>query len=167
MTTTEKADQTPATPEDLLDFFASGGAIRDLRAISDESIEAMYSMAYSLYESGKYQDAHKVFQFLCYLDHYQSKYFIGLGACRQMMKQYQLAIDAFSYASVLDANDPRPPFYGAECHLALGNLKEAESGFTAAIHWANENQEYQSLKQHAEQKLRVVTATLKKQEDVK
>ncbi|WP_163834360.1 SycD/LcrH family type III secretion system chaperone [Spartinivicinus ruber] len=142
--------------EELLDFFGEGGAIRDLTSFDEETIETAYAVAYQYYESGKYQEASKIFHLLCYLDHYQAKFFIGLGACRQMLKEYQLAIDAFSYVTVIDVTDPRAPFYAAECHLALGNIKEAESGFEAAVQWASNKEEYQQLKTEATNKLQLL-----------
>lgn len=155
-TNNSTSQQNEPNFEELLTFFGEGGALRDLTSFDDETIETAYAVAYQYYESGKYQEASKIFHLLCSLDHYQAKFFIGLGACRHMMKQYQQAIDAFSYVAAVDMTDPRAPFYAAECHLALGNTKEAESGFQAAIQWAGQTKEYNHLKIDAENKLKLL-----------
>ena len=38
----------------LIDFFNEGGCIRDLHDVSDETMEAIYTVAYNLYQSEKY-----------------------------------------------------------------------------------------------------------------
>ncbi|MDE1461009.1 SycD/LcrH family type III secretion system chaperone [Spartinivicinus poritis] len=155
-TNNSTSEQDKPNFEELFSFFGEGGALRDLTSFDDETIETAYAVAYQYYESGKYQEASKMFHLLCSLDHYQAKFFIGLGACRHMLKEYQAAIDAFSYVSVLEFSDPRAPFYAAECHLALNNIKEAESGFRATIEFAKGNKEYHDLKIEAENKLNML-----------
>lgn len=137
-------------------FLNQGGTFKDLKGLSDESMEAFYSVAYNLYENGKFEDSAKIFRFLCFLDHYNKKYYMGYGACHQMLKQYEQAIETFTYASILDTNDPTPPLYAADCHLALGNLKAAESGFFAAHEWAADKQEYKAVKERAKNMLDII-----------
>ncbi len=118
--------------DELFSFFEDGGTLKMLKDVPDDAIEQMYSVAFNLYETGKVEDAHKVFQVLCMLDHYQTRFYMGLAACRQEMGDLEQAIEAYSYAAILDIKDPRAPFHSAECHLKLGNLVEAESGFYSA-----------------------------------
>lgn len=126
----------PELGQKLQDFFAAGGTFKELKDMDDNTMEAIYQVAYNLYQYGKYDEAIKIFRFLGFFDHYNKKYFMGLGACLQMLKQYKEAIDAYSFAALLDINDPKPPLYAGECHLVLGNLDEAQSGFTAASEFA-------------------------------
>ena len=48
------------------------------------------------------------------------------------MGQFELALQSYSYGAVIDVNEPRFPFHAAECHLQLGDLDGAESGFYSA-----------------------------------
>ncbi len=119
----------------LLEFFGKGGTFKDLKDMSDDAMEAIYSVAYNLYQGGKYDEAQKVFQFLCFYDHFNRKYFLGLGACQQMMKQYEQAIEIFTFATVLDADDPRGMLYIGDCHLAMGDKDKAKGCYETAIEW--------------------------------
>lgn len=102
-----------------------------------------------LFQSGKIEQAAKVFQLLSMLDHYQARFFIGLGAARQELGEYLQAIDAYSYAALVDVNDPRPPFHSAECHLKLEQLTEAESGFYSAKEMSAGKSQYADLHERA------------------
>lgn len=137
----------------LLEFFGKGGTFKDLKNMSDDAMEAIYSVAYNLYQGGKYDEAQKVFQFLCFYDHFNRKYFMGLGACQQMMKQYENAIEIFTFATVLDADDPKPMLYIGDCHLAMGDNEKAKMSYETAIEWAGNTAAFEEEKQRAESML--------------
>ena len=59
-------------------------------------------------------------------------YFLGLGACRQALGEFETAVQSYSFGAMLDLNDPRFPFHAAECRLQQGDLNGAESGFHSA-----------------------------------
>ena len=133
----------------LIEFFGKGGTFKDLKNMSDDAMEAIYSVAYNLYQGGKYEESQKVFQFLCFYDHFNRKYFMGLGACQQMQKQYENAIEIFTFATVLDEHDPRPMIYIGDCHLAMGDKEKARMSYEAAIEWAADTSDYEEEKQRA------------------
>ena len=137
----------------LTEFFGHGGTFKELKNLSDNTMESVYSVAYNLYQSGKYDEATKVFQFLCFYDHYNHKYYLGLGACRMMQKEYEQALDFFGFAASMDTSDPRAILYIADCQLAMGNIKGAEVGYQAAIEWAGSQEEYLEEKQRAQNML--------------
>lgn len=153
MNNNEKKRENEELEDQVLDFFGKGGAFKDLKDMSDEAMEAIYSVAYSLYQSGKYDESLKIFQFLCFYDHFNRKYFMGLGACQQMLKNYQGALEVFTFATVLDSEDPRPMVYIGDCHLALGDKEKARQSYETAIKWAGEQAEYAHEKQRAENML--------------
>ena len=127
-----------------------------LHDVSSDTIEHIYAVGYNFFQSGKLEQAAKVFQLLSMLDHYQARFFIGLGAARQELGEYLQAIDAFSYAALVDINDPRPPFHSAECHLKLEQLAEAESGFYSAKEMSAGKLEFAELNQRADIMLEAV-----------
>ncbi|UYM14718.1 SycD/LcrH family type III secretion system chaperone [Endozoicomonas euniceicola] len=137
----------------LMEFFGKGGTFKDLKNMSEDAMEAIYSVAYNLYQGGKYEEAQKVFQFLCFYDHFNRKYFLGLGACQQMQKQFENAIEIFTFALVLDEHDPRPMIYIGDCHLAMGDKEKAKQSYESAIEWASESSEYDAEKQRAAEML--------------
>ena len=128
----QEHDVSEELEKELEAFLRDGGTLAMLRNISSDSLEQLYSLAFNQYQAGKWEDAHKIFQSLCMLDHYDVRFFLGLGACRQSMGQLEQALQSFSYGALIDINDPRFPFHAGECHLQLGDLDVAESGFYSA-----------------------------------
>ncbi|HHG3068650.1 TPA: SycD/LcrH family type III secretion system chaperone VcrH [Vibrio parahaemolyticus] len=149
MTKTNAADPSQMQAEELLSFLEEGGTLKMLHDVSADTIEHIYAVGYNFFQSGKIEQAAKVFQLLSMLDHYQARFFIGLGAARQELGEYLQAIDAYSYAALVDINDPRPPFHSAECHLKLEQLTEAESGFYSAKEMSAGKSQYADLHQRA------------------
>ncbi len=149
MTKTNATDPSQMQAEELLSFLEEGGTLKMLHDVSADSIEHIYAVGYNFFQSGKIEQAAKVFQLLSMLDHYQARFFIGLGAARQELGEYLQAIDAYSYAALVDINDPRPPFHSAECHLKLEQLTEAESGFYSAKEMSAGKSQYADLHQRA------------------
>ncbi|HCH4197223.1 SycD/LcrH family type III secretion system chaperone VcrH [Vibrio parahaemolyticus] len=149
MTKTNATDPSQMQAEELLSFLEEGGTLKMLHDVSADTIEHIYAVGYNFFQSGKIEQAAKVFQLLSMLDHYQARFFIGLGAARQELGEYLQAIDAYSYAALVDINDPRPPFYSAECHLKLEQLTEAESGFYSAKEMSAGKSQYADLHQRA------------------
>jgi type III secretion system low calcium response chaperone LcrH/SycD len=122
---------TPEKIEEAAKSFAEMGTIRELKGITDAEMEAIYSMGYSLYNTGRYDDAEKVFRFLVLFDHLNPRYWIGLGAVQQVKKQYGDAVTSYGYASFLDLDNPKPQYYAAECFLALGDKENTLSALAA------------------------------------
>ncbi|MFW1471974.1 SycD/LcrH family type III secretion system chaperone VcrH [Vibrio parahaemolyticus] len=149
MTKTNVTDPSQMQAEELLSFLEEGGTLKMLHDVSADTIEHIYAVGYNFFQSGKIEQAAKVFQLLSMLDHYQARFFIGLGAARQELSEYLQAIDAYSYAALVDINDPRPPFHSAECHLKLEQLTEAESGFYSAKEMSAGKSQYADLHQRA------------------
>ncbi|MBR4675188.1 MAG: SycD/LcrH family type III secretion system chaperone [Victivallales bacterium] len=107
------------------------GTVRELKGITDAEMEAIYSMGYSFYNTGRYDDAEKVFRFLVLFDHLEPKYWTGLGAAQQVKKLYGDAITSYGYASFLDLDNPKPQYFAAQCFLALGDKDNALSALAA------------------------------------
>ncbi len=149
MTKTNATDPSQMQAEELLSFLEEGGTLKMLHDVSADTIEHIYAVGYNFFQSGKIEQAAKVFQLLSMLDHYQARFFIGLGAARQELGEYLQAIDAYSYAALVDINDPRPPFHSAECHLKWEQLTEAESGFYSAKEMSAGKSQYADLHQRA------------------
>jgi type III secretion system low calcium response chaperone LcrH/SycD len=110
---------------------AEMGTVRELKGITDAEMEAIYSLGYSFYTTGRYDDAEKVFRFLVLFDHLNAKYWTGLGAGQQVKKLYGDAVTSYGYASFLDLENPKPQYFAAECFIALGDKVNAASALAA------------------------------------
>jgi type III secretion system low calcium response chaperone LcrH/SycD len=137
-------------------FLSKGATFKQLKGFSEDEMEAVYSVAYNLFQNGKLDDAEKVFRFLCFFDHLCQKYWIGLGSCRKALKNFAGAIDCFGLAGLLDLKDPRPAVLSAECHIQLGHRDEAISALSAAIGFGGENVKYAALVDRAKMMLKVL-----------
>ena len=114
-------------------FMTQGATFKELKGFTDGEMEAIYSVAYSLFQHGKSEDAEKVFRFLCFFDHLEKKFWLGLGASRKALGLHAGAVDAFGMSAILDLGDPRPAMQAAECHVALGNRQEAIGALRAVL----------------------------------
>jgi hypothetical protein len=56
---------------------------------------------------------------------------MGVGAVRQVRKDYSGAVQAYGYASFLDLSNPKPQLHAAECFLAVGDKRNAASSLEA------------------------------------
>jgi type III secretion system low calcium response chaperone LcrH/SycD len=126
-----------------------GYTFKDFAGLTDEEMEAAYALAFNLASQGQLVEAEQMFAWLCGLDQYQPKYFLGLGVCRQQLKNTGKALEAFAMAGLLDASDPVPAVRAAECQLALGRLDEARDALDAARHWAGDRPEHQAVRARA------------------
>lgn len=142
--------------KDLESFLEDGGTLAMLKDISKDNLEQLYSLAFNHYRSGKWNDAHTVFKGLCVLDHYDARFFLGLGACRQSMGMLDEALQSYTYGALIDINDPRFPFHAGECHLQLGDFDAAESGFYSAGALASTQPEHSALAERASVMLEAV-----------
>ena len=160
MTTTALPEIDDAQLKGLVDrFLTQGATFKDIKGLSDQEMEAIYSVAYHLFQNGEIEKAESVFRFLCFFDHLEHKYWLGLGACRKALKKYAEAVDAFGLAGILDVSDPRPAMEAAECHIHLGRRTQAISALNAALQFGADRQEFSSLRQRAQLALDAVNAT--------
>lgn len=111
--------------------FANGATMKEVRGITNDELEAVYSLGFGYYNTGKFEDAQKLFEFLVLFDHLSTKYWFALGAVQQAQKEYQKAISSYSYSSFLDLENPKSQFHAAECYLALGDKANAASAIMA------------------------------------
>ena len=148
---TEPKDFSMEDYKDIVEtFLTKGGTLADIRGLSDEDMDVIYGMAFNLYNHGKYKDSEDVFKFLCFMDHMERKYLMGLAASRQMQKNYEGAVQAYSLAAVYNIEEPKAHLHAGDCFLALGRYAEAESALTAAVHWSADKAEHEDTKSRAE-----------------
>ena len=111
--------------------FAAGATLKEVRGITNDELEAVYSLGFGYYNTGKFEAAQKLFEFLVLFDHLSTKYWFALGAVQQARKDFQKAIASYGYSSFLDLENPKPQYHAAECYLALGDKANAASAIMA------------------------------------
>ena len=55
--------------------------LKDVQGFSDDSMEAVYAVAYNAVQAGQFEKGEKLFRFLAMFDNAEEKYWSGLGAC--------------------------------------------------------------------------------------
>lgn len=129
--------------EDLVAFFEEFGVFKDLLNISEQAMASLYALAYQQYQASKYKEAEHIFSLLSLFNHLERKYWLGLGACRQMQKEYMKALEAYGYAVVLHYKDLDAHLYGAECLLALKKQKEAKVVLQGILELADKKEHFE------------------------
>lgn len=126
-------EQIRATAKKLLEDVTT---VRDLKGITDGEMEAVYSLGFNFYNTGRVDDAEKVFKFLVLFDHMNPKYWIGMGAVQQVQRNFKGAVTSYAFASFLDLEDPKPQYHAAECYLAMDDKTNALSALEALRRFA-------------------------------
>ena len=127
----EKKIDAAQIAERVKAIIKDNATLKQLKGVTNAELEAVYSLAFGYYQTGKYEEAHKLFQFLVLFDHVNAKYWFGLGAGQQALKDCQNAAVSYGYCSFLKLDNPKPQLHAAECFLALGDKRSAASALEA------------------------------------
>jgi type III secretion system low calcium response chaperone LcrH/SycD len=117
--------------------------------LGDDTMEAIYSQGYNLYNQGRYQEASYIFRLLMLLDYMTTKYILGLGACMHRMKNYKDAANIYLLCSTLDTTNPLPHFHAADCYIQLDVPTLAIFSLGLAITAAGDQPQYAIVKERA------------------
>ena len=120
-------------------FVKDGATLKEVRGITNDELEAVYSLGFGYYNTGKFDDAQKLFEFLVLFDHLNAKYWFALGAVQQAKKMFDKAVSSYGYSSFLDLENPKPQFHAAECLLAMGDKGNAASAIMALEQYCPKN----------------------------
>lgn len=100
--------------------------------ISPFEMEQFYADAYNLYEKDEYGEAAVAFRWLVLLNTFEPKYWLGFGACQQILGLWEKALHSYAMASLLEDANPYPHFYAWQCYTALKEPVEAKKAWVLA-----------------------------------
>jgi type III secretion system low calcium response chaperone LcrH/SycD len=140
----------PPTATAPVSVLLEGGRYKDVAGLTDGDIETLYYLAYTQYSQGQFADAEKTFRVLCFHDHLSDRFWLGLGAARQMLKDHEGAILAYSMIPEIGSFNPLAPLHAAECYLALGLYEQALAGLDCALECAGNAEEPEAVVKHIE-----------------
>ena len=118
--------------------------------ISDDTMEAIYTQGYTLYNQSKFRDASYIFRLLMLLDFTTPKYVLGLAACAHRLSEFTNAANLYFLCAALDPTNPLPHFHATDCYVQLGATSIAAYSLQLAIETAGDQPQYESIKQRAE-----------------
>ncbi len=136
------------------DFLKGETQLWELKGMTREDVEAIYTIGYTMYANGRYKDASNVFLVLTFLDSMNGMYWKALAASRQMTKEFQLALTAYLMALSLDPQDVTLLMHIAECFMSLEEPVEAENMFNRAIQVFGDEPSYKAYKEQAQELIR-------------
>lgn len=119
---------------------------KNILGLSDAMLEGLYSQAYRLYNTGKYNDASQLFRMLVMMDSTEAKYALGLAACFHMMKEYQSAISTYALVGIMDPDSPIPHYHASDCYIQMKDFVSAIISLEMAVKRAGDKPEFQALK---------------------
>ena len=144
--------------ETLIGLVTGRTAMRDVQGLTDEELESMYALGFAQFQAGRYEEAERIFAFVCMMEHREAKYWTALGAARFSLGGYEAAILAYASASAADPDDPVPPLRAADCLMKLGQGEQAVKALEAAIEVAGDSAEHAALKDKATALLDLIEA---------
>jgi type III secretion system low calcium response chaperone LcrH/SycD len=116
----------------VLGVLQAGGTLKDVSGLTRAEVETAHVMGLSLVEQAKYAEAEALLRFACMYEHTEPRYWMALGRCRQSLKNYPGAIDAYLMGHVRGDADPTPVVQAAVCYLALGDKDSARQALALA-----------------------------------
>jgi type III secretion system low calcium response chaperone LcrH/SycD len=143
---------------------------KDAMGFDDNFMEHLYSYAYRLFNSGRYDEARELFILLMRLDATKSRYPFALACCYQKMEKWQDAINAYIAAYVFNQKDPLPIYHVADCLIKLKCPQGAKLMLQSAIDLVNSlkslssTREHQALKQRAEMMIAAIDKEMQEEE---
>ncbi|WP_290922162.1 SycD/LcrH family type III secretion system chaperone [Halodesulfovibrio sp.] len=124
--------------------------VKEELGITEQEMEAMYAVAYNLFQNKKYDDAIKSFSLLAMFNPMEYKYIFGIGSCFHMKGEYAVASMYYVMASALDEEQAAPFLHTAECMLAIKDEEGARDSLNIAISKAKGNKQFAPIQQRAE-----------------
>jgi type III secretion system low calcium response chaperone LcrH/SycD len=125
-------DGLSASQKVSLDRLMAGEDPKTILGIGDRELEKVYASGHQLYASGQYRQALPLLTFVCTYQFGEPRYWLALGACRQMMKDFEGAITAYGLCYALNSQDPWPLIHTALCCLAKRDNEKARDALLLA-----------------------------------
>lgn len=124
----------------LFNAVAEGLPIADAVNLAPEVLEGLYSLAFNFYSTANYKDAETIFKALCVYKYTDYRFWMGLGGCRQALGEYQLAVETYGMASLIEQlKNPEPLWYAANCYVKLNDKENALAILDSILILSSEN----------------------------
>lgn len=108
---------SPETQEQILEVLE--GVIPTNMRPSDQMLEKYYDRGHQLYKAGRYKAAMSYFKVLTNIKPQNAKYLMATGACHHMLKEYSTAMDYYTFAAIMDDQNPVPQYHIAGCMIKM------------------------------------------------
>lgn len=134
-----------------LQLMAQGKTLQEILGLSDDCLRSFYALSRYLYEQQQYEEACGAFYLLSLINPAYTIFWIGLGNCEYVLKRYQAAVTAYTFALQTDPSDPKTHLLIARCHIGLGNNAAATASLSIAELGCTDRKTIHIIAQLAEQ----------------
>lgn len=118
----------------------------DAMGLDHNTVESMYIQAVHFYNTAQYAESARAFHALLILQPAESKFYIGLGACHQMLGDYQNAITAYGAVGIYDPENPVPHYHASDCYAKQDLIAAAIAELEIAIELCGSQAQYAMMK---------------------
>lgn len=126
---------SPETQEQILGVL--DGVIPTNMRPSELMLEKYYDRGHQLYKAGRYKAAMSYFKVLTNIKPQNAKYLMATGACHHMLKEYSAAMDYYTFAAIMDDQNPIPQYHLAGCMIKMEQPIGALVALTLGIERCN------------------------------
>lgn len=124
----------PTTPDGLCEAVLRHAVTpAQLHGITEEELEAVYSLAYREIAEGRFEEALDRTAFLAQHNPWERRYLFAFALCLQHVGEFQDAARFYGEALLLDATDAVCAYRIGECLGAQGELADAREAFETAV----------------------------------
>ncbi len=134
----------------LLGGLQDGVTMAEAKSIPADLLEAIYAMAFSQYQAGKFSEARSLFLYLSFHDHTNPRFLSGFGASCLRDGDPQQAAQVLKLAVDADSRDPGPALNLAHAWEALGEKQKARDALLMVSVRAAKEKQFESLKNLAD-----------------
>lgn len=139
-------DELKQALTNILEGMGKGLSLQQILGLSDLLLEEIYTVAYSFYSQGKYNEAVGLFQILAASKPENYKYMLGVSSCYHQLKLYNEAAFGFFLAFDAEPENPIPPYYIADSLMHLNQFEESEDFLDITIEICGNKPEFSILK---------------------
>lgn len=139
-------EETAQALKNILEGLGNGLSLQQILGLSDLLLEEIYTVAYSFYSQGKYNEAVGLFQILAASKPQCYKYMLGVSSCYHQLKLYNEAAFGFFLAFDVEPENPIPPYYIADSLMKLNQLEESSDFLDITIGICGNKPEFSILK---------------------
>jgi type III secretion system low calcium response chaperone LcrH/SycD len=140
-----KLNDMARDPEQLKKFQDDGVLFQQAFGFTEEQMENFYQFARRLCEHERFKDASDVFLVLTALNPYVSHFWLGLGLCDKIERDYKGALFDYSMAMAVDKENAFVYYNIADCYYRLGEGNSAEEFIEMCIDKCFQSDEYNDL----------------------
>ena len=117
----------------IFEGIMAGKPVYESCGLRPKDVEAVYSVGYTYYQVGRFEDAEELFRFATVMDGLDPKYGYALASTLQAERKFEEADRVYCALVPIDITNPAIYNGIAECRIARGDKDGARDAFEALI----------------------------------